>query len=152
MLRHKLQQFRRLPRSDRWLLLRIGLLVPLIEVCLRTFGFKRVVGWLRRIALTKKVVADPAMDVERHRSLVFLFHQELPFAGRCLARALGLWYLLQRRGIETDLRFGVKKQEGELAAHAWVEYCARPLTLDPEVQQHYAAFEEPIIRTAVAAS
>ena len=149
---HKLQQFRRLPGSDRWLLLRIGLLVPLIDVCVRAFGFKRVVGWLQRTAVAKKRTDSPAEEVERHRHLLFLFHQELPLDGRCLSHALTLWYLLKRSGIETDLRFGVRKQEGKLFAHAWVEYCSRPLTLDPEIRQSYATFKEPIIRTAATAS
>jgi len=152
MLRHKFLQFYRLSSSERRLLLRIGVVVPLIEVCLRTFGFKRVVRWLRRFAVTKELVGNPAADIERHRRLLFLFHQQAPFAGRCLAGALALWCLLQRLGIETELRFGVRKQEGQLLAHAWIEYGALPLTLDSEVPQYYAAHTEPIVHTALEAS
>jgi Transglutaminase-like superfamily len=149
-LGHKVQQFRRLPSSERWILLRLGLLVPLLEVCLRRFGFRRVVRWLRRFAVTKKLVPNPAADVERHRRLLFLFHQQVPVAGQCLAGALALWCLLQRRGIETELRFGVRKQEGQLLAHAWIEYGSLPLTLDPELPKYYAALADSIVHTAGA--
>ena len=39
----------------------------------------------------------------------------------CLSRSLTLWWLLRRRGIESQLRLGVRKGEQGLDAHAWVE-------------------------------
>jgi hypothetical protein len=41
---------------------------------------------------------------------------------RCLRRSLVIQSLLARRGIRTELRFGVRKDDGELSAHAWLEY------------------------------
>lgn len=152
ILWHKFRQFLRLSNAERLLLLRFGVMVPLIEVCLRTFGFKRVIGWLQPFAVAKKVVANPAATVEQYRRMLFLLHRQLPFVGRCLAGALALWCVLQRLGIETELRFGSRKQDGRLYAHAWLEYESQPLTLNPEVGQYYAAFAEPIVPAAVAAS
>jgi hypothetical protein len=39
----------------------------------------------------------------------------------CLRRSLVLWYLLRQEGIESDLRFGVRKEVGDIIGHAWVE-------------------------------
>jgi hypothetical protein len=39
----------------------------------------------------------------------------------CLPRSLTLWWLLRRRGIESELRLGVRKDGDSIVAHAWVE-------------------------------
>jgi Transglutaminase-like superfamily len=147
---HKLKQFLRLSGSDRSLLLRIAVLLPLIELGLRLVGFSRVLEQLRRFAIPRRSTDNPAAEAERHRRLLFLFHRQLPFFGRCLARAFTLWWLLQRRGVETEMRFGVRKQDGQLTAHAWIEHNSRPLTGDPEEPLHYAVFAEPILTTSLS--
>jgi hypothetical protein len=124
---HKFQQFRRLPRADRDLLLRIAFLVPLTEVALHAIGFKRVLACLRLLAVAKKPAMNHPAEVWRHTRCVLLFAEQSPFPGKCLARSLVLWYLLQRRGIQTELRFGVQRQAGQFLAHAWLEYDSQPL-------------------------
>lgn len=44
------------------------------------------------------------------------------FPGRatCLVRAVAGWLLLRRRGISSVVRFGVRRHEGALEAHAWL--------------------------------
>ena len=148
-MRHQLRQFRALPFADKQLLVSITLIVPMVEIGLREFGFKRVLRWLRHWSVVNDGQSNQLHEVQRHKRLLFLFHQQFPFAGRCLARSLTLWWLLQRRGIATDLRFGVRQQEGRFEAHAWVEYRGQPLTLDPKVQQHYVVFDVPIWPTAM---
>lgn len=55
----------------------------------------------------------------------------LPFEPTCLKQALILCRARRRRGLLSQLRIGVRKQEGLLAAHAWLEdEAGRPLT-DP---------------------
>ena len=39
----------------------------------------------------------------------------------CLQRSLVLWSLLERNGVESELRFGARKENGQIQAHAWVE-------------------------------
>jgi transglutaminase superfamily protein len=124
---HKIQQFWRLPRADRHLLLRIAFLVPLTEVALHVISFKSVLTLVRIFAVAKEPAINHSADVRRHARLVLLFGEHLPFAGKCLARSLVLWYLLQRRGIQSELRFGIQRQAGQLLAHAWIEYNSQPL-------------------------
>jgi hypothetical protein len=45
----------------------------------------------------------------------------LPLKPSCLAEALALRSMLARRGISSVLHFGVRREEGRLAAHAWLE-------------------------------
>ncbi|MDB4917220.1 MAG: hypothetical protein JWM95_4864 [Gemmatimonadetes bacterium] len=49
------------------------------------------------------------------------------FPGRalCLEQSLTLYYCLRRRGVDVDIRLGVRHTP--FAAHAWVEYQGAPL-------------------------
>ena len=40
----------------------------------------------------------------------------------CLRRSLTLQWLLARGGLDTTLQFGVRRENGSLQAHAWLEY------------------------------
>lgn len=62
--------------------------------------------------------------------------------GNCLKRSLTLWFLLRRRGINGDLRVGVRRHEGNFQAHAWVEYGDRVVNDLATIAQHYSVFEE----------
>jgi len=53
----------------------------------------------------------------------------------------GCW---RGRELPTQLRIGVRKDQGKLAAHAWVEYQGHAIG-EPEASHlHYAAFAEEI--------
>lgn len=64
--------------------------------------------------------------------------------GNCLTRSLYLQRLLARRGVPTDLHIGVQLSDGQLLAHAWVEYAGHPLNDAPDVAERYAPFERPL--------
>lgn len=51
-----------------------------------------------------------------------IVHLAPRFPGRttCLVRALAGWLMLRRRGIPAVVRFGVRLDDGKLAAHAWL--------------------------------
>ena len=144
-LHYKLRKFSTLPYSDQFLLIKIAVLVPLVECSLHLFGFKQVARALERFATADRAVANPAADVERHRRLLFVFHQQVPFAGKCLAGSLTLKFLLKRLNIDTELKFGLNKLDGKLVSHAWVEYNSRPLTLDQNVVSQYTPFANSIV-------
>lgn len=46
--------------------------------------------------------------------------RRLPWQNRCLARALALRLMLAWRGVACTIRFGVRKQDGGVRAHAWL--------------------------------
>lgn len=113
------------PRLDRaaWrdLLLAQWLLV-VAQLRLRTRAAGSLVGGGARAdspsvgrALDRATVERAAWAVDR----VVAFG---PLRARCLARAITLRQLLDRRGIdEAVVRVGVRKVEGRFDAHAWVE-------------------------------
>lgn len=144
---NKLRQFRALNKKDRKLFVKIAFITPFLEICLRFLGFNRLLNLLHNRIEGKVFYLSHTEEVERHKKLVFLFYNNFPFAGRCLARSLTLWFLLKRKGINTDLRFGMRKEDGKLKAHAWVEHHGKPITIDPEVQNSYKMFAETITPT-----
>lgn len=44
----------------------------------------------------------------------------LPFKTTCLVRAMAGWMMLRRRRVPAIVRFGVRVEAGQLAAHAWL--------------------------------
>lgn len=44
----------------------------------------------------------------------------MPFKTTCLVRAMAGWLMLRRRGMPGKVRFGVRMENGELKAHAWL--------------------------------
>ena len=141
----QLRKFFLLPFPDRYLLLKIALLVPLVEWGLRLFSFKRVVRTMERFANTQTLVTDPGAEAERHRRLLFVFQRHFPFMGKCLAGALTLRFLLKRLNLDTELKFGLNKLDGKLVSHAWLEYDSQPLALDQAVVSQYRPFANSIV-------
>jgi hypothetical protein len=64
------------------------------------------------------------------------------YRANCLKRALLIWTLLLRAGIQSTLVFGAKKENfNNLDAHAWVEINGEPIGESPNVREHYSVFE-----------
>jgi Transglutaminase-like superfamily len=66
-----------------------------------------------------------------------------PWRKTCLRRAAVLYHLLRRAGRPVELWLGVKRNDGALAAHAWLVRDGRPY-LEPDVE--IALAHEPIAR------
>ena len=67
-----------------------------------------------------------------------------PYQAKCLPQSLTLWWLLLRQGIESDLRFGARKEEGQMEAHVWVEFNGLPLNDTFDVDQRFKPFEQSV--------
>jgi hypothetical protein len=65
------------------------------------------------------------------------------YAMPCLPRALALRWLLARHGIAAELRIGVARRAGELAAHAWVEWRGRAVGERPGIADELRPLEAP---------
>ena len=56
-----------------------------------------------------------------------------------------LWYLLREQGITACLRIGVRKENEEFEAHAWVEHGGEALNQPEALHHHYAAFDQELL-------
>ena len=121
------------------------LLLPAVGAALRLLGFKRTRSLLEGLA---PLPPDPdQMDTALTNDTAFRIAQLVgiaahhgPYRATCLRQSLALWWLLRRRGIPAELRIGVHKDEGELQAHAWVDYKDKPVNDRQGMTTRYAAF------------
>ena len=114
-------RWRALPARERretWL---AAGLIPIAAASLRVVGAPRTLRSLARrprgaktgdVQATARAAARAVARAARHA----------PYRGNCLSQSIALMWLLGRRGIAADLRFGARRREGRLEAHAWVEH------------------------------
>ena len=64
----------------------------------------------------------------------------------CLTRAIALARILGERGVKADVRLGVRRIDGRLDAHAWVELDGRPVNDDEAHVRRYARLEPSAVK------
>lgn len=121
--------------------------MPLVTTSLKTVGFRRTQAWLA--FKTSRAFAPPIeqarAEVWRTTRLVGSARKWQILPGTCLSHSLVLWRLLQRQGIESDIRIGVRRgTSGEIEAHAWIEWNSEVLNDCADIAAHYAPFNGAI--------
>ena len=112
-------------RTGDWLVLGEAIATVLVvQAALHVAAFPRVLAWATHTG-RMPAAAWTAARVERVAWLVSLGGRVMRL--RCLTRSLALARVLGRRGIVTDVRIGVRTEDGALKAHAWVEWEGRAL-------------------------
>jgi hypothetical protein len=141
-LPRKLQRFRALSASEKKAFLGAMALHPLFWIGLHTLGYARLQHWVDRASSVRPTLDNTDLDQLLALGRVVNVAARHAFGpATCLSRSLVLRWLLQRRGIETQLRIGVRLAGGELDAHAWVEHAGVPLNDSADVGERYAAFD-----------
>lgn len=133
-------------REQRIFLLAL-ILTPAIALGLRLFGLRRVQNVLARgkpVIRAGATIGDDSRRAAEAARLVAAAARHGPYRASCLPVALALGWLLQRQGIRTQLRLGVRKAAARLEAHAWIEHQGVPLIDAPEIHDRFAAFEQII--------
>jgi hypothetical protein len=110
--------------SQRASLVAMMLALPSIAAALRLFGYQRTLQWLERVSshagsqpggsgefAAAQEVANLASIAGRHGAI----------KATCLRQSMLVYWLLRRRGLDPDIKLGVRKQDGVFDAHAWVE-------------------------------
>jgi Transglutaminase-like superfamily len=145
----KWRRFRMRPPEDRKLILRAALILPLTEIGLRLFGFRRWKELIEKFSLPARLPQSLPADLQREKALravraVRSVELHGPTNPNCLERSMTLWWLLRRAGVDGELHIGARKDGGRFEAHAWVEMGGQVLNDSAEVHQHYARFDAPI--------
>ena len=141
----KLRRFSALNDDAQKMFLRALVMLPIVSVSLKAFSFQATQTALQ--ILVSSPDPAPAPDVVKTRIAVTA--HMVNSAGRhgiarasCLAKSLTLWCLLGRQGIASQLRIGIRKEDGGFAAHAWVEREGVALNEPDDHHRHYAAFDK----------
>lgn len=121
-------------------MVRLALLLPAIDLLLRTIGFQRARAWLARwvpaSALMRTVDATSLAYARRMADLARAVGGRSPWRTTCLRQALAVWLLLRRRQLPAEVRIGVIAGQAPFQAHAWVELDG--VALDPLAAAHSA--------------
>jgi hypothetical protein len=117
-------------------------LLLVVDVALRVFGYARVMRVAQRIANShtqspKQTDASIADDVLRQIIGATALY---PGRSECLEQSVCAYLLLRRRGLPVLLRLGV--QPYPFAAHAWVELNGAPVTESNEVVSKFAVLPD----------
>ncbi|HEU5317226.1 MAG TPA: lasso peptide biosynthesis B2 protein [Chloroflexota bacterium] len=110
--------------ADRWLLAAALTDLMVTTAALRLVGFRRVLRHIERkppLLGPDVVTLDHARRARRHDRSIGAAARLPLVGGHCLQRSLALHRVLRRKGLPSELRIGVRRVDGRLAAHAWVE-------------------------------
>ena len=140
MLR-KWQKFQELSWAEKFLLAQALLLLPINVLGLRILGFRRWQSVLQRMITNQQtsiIEVTTAQDIAR----VVNSASAQFFRNVCLPRSTTLWWMLGRRGIASELRIGVRKEDNIFKAHAWLECQGIVLNDSAEVGTNFTPFAE----------
>lgn len=114
-------------------------------LALRLIGFRRWSGFLERRSIVVSANGNSSQLIEAKNitRLLSAIASHLFVRTNCLEQATVLCYVLRRRGIPSELRFGARKESAGLEAHAWVEHLGVPLNEDRGEHLHFLPFENP---------
>lgn len=132
----RLRKYLALSRTERAIVLRSLLLLPMAAARLRAQGMARTAAWLER---QRPRIAHEAESLAPQQIARLVHAAASVLRARCLSRSLVLSHLLRKRGIPNEVRLGVSKLAGgKLDAHAWVEFDGVPLNDGAGLSAHYA--------------
>jgi hypothetical protein len=113
---HKL---RSLSFSEVWFLVQAAAVVVGFDLAFRLFSSKTSLAVFERKAASDR--KQKGVNPQRMAWLVDVADRFALGKSSCLRQTAALAWLLRRRGIATNLRIGVAREEGRLMAHSWLE-------------------------------
>ena len=137
MMLHKLRAGLRLSRQERTILARAWARLLVADLLLRFLPLPRVQKLLAARPRRRggETATAPTLRVLRAVDVAARHHL---YPMHCLQRALVLQSMLGTYGVHTDLRLGVRREAGELRAHAWIEHQGQPLGESADVQREFS--------------
>ncbi len=144
MIFRKLRTFWNLDPLHRHLALEAMWLSPFIRVCFALLGVPRTRVLLARPAGRRSPLGSEPALIKAARRMQNASERNSGSGKTCLIRSLALQTILARRGVETDLRIGVRNKDGVMEGHAWLEHLGSPVNESPEVVATYKLFDHPM--------
>ena len=146
--------YRRLSAGDRRSLLLAMLLLPLVVLVHRGLGLRRAQAVLDAMTSNRAAICPGQSEPERVRlarwasHIVQIASRRCLLTPTCLQQSLFLRWWLARRGVAASLRIGVRKRDGMLEAHAWVEHLGQALNDAADGGERFAPFDSCFAATS----
>ncbi|MEH1906499.1 lasso peptide biosynthesis B2 protein [Nostoc sp.] len=133
----------KLSNKERSLFLQALVLLPLVALLLRLCGLQRTQAAL--MLWTESTSSEPSkVQVPLIKATAQMVQSAARYSKlwtNCLKKSLVLWYLLRCQGIAAQLQIGVRLEQGQFLAHAWVEYQGFVVGDYQDVKQHYTPLD-----------
>ena len=142
-MKAELRAFRALSREDRGSLARAWVYLLLADLALRILPVRRVGALLRLLGGRPGRGRRTEIPADRLAHLVGIAGRHHLHPMTCLPRSLALQALLRRYGIEAELRIGVRREAGEMRAHAWIEHAGRPVGEPADIELRFQPLRQP---------
>ncbi len=146
----RLARFLQLAGWERRVFLRALVLLPVSMVRIRRVGVRRALLAADGAGHRLPAGASHAVVARRVATLVALAARHGPFRASCLPVSVTLHRLLRERGIQSQLRVGVRKAGDRLEAHAWVERDGQALVDSQPSGERFMPFPRPIASASEA--
>jgi hypothetical protein len=137
-----LTRFRELTARDRRVFITALVLLPVAAAIVRVVRFTTVERWLAH-APKRYAGRDEAASARAVARMVVAAANRGPYKPACLPISVVLQWLLRRQGIDATLCLGVRRRDGRLDAHAWVEHRGQPLLDALAGHERLADFDRP---------
>lgn len=140
----RISQLRALSIEQWSVLLLSMLLLPLVALSLQVFGLNKTRAQMAKFTGATPLDTTPETEQlkiaqDTARMVVVAANHGL-YPANCLKRSLLIWWLLARRGIDVEVKIGVRKSQDGFQAHAWIEYGNMVL---PDLTHNQAKFRSP---------
>ena len=144
-MQKRFEQLKSLSLQEWRVLLASLILLPLTAFFLQLSGVKRtrkmMSCFLSSISTQQNKGESELQEARVVAHMVSVAARYSVYRASCLKQSLVLWWLLGRRGIDSEIRIGVQKElGGGLKAHAWVEYEGQPLSEPKDINKKFSAF------------
>ena len=139
----RLQGWKALPWPERALLSYLLIGLPLVSLSLHALDYKRtrrLVEWLTRHPSPGSASEVDVHNADRLAQLAAIAGHRGMVQATCLRQALLVYGMLRWRGLQPELKLGVRRENGAFAAHAWVELEGQRLA---QSGVEFATFDEP---------
>ncbi|MDH3316861.1 MAG: lasso peptide biosynthesis B2 protein [Gammaproteobacteria bacterium] len=142
------RKIRNLSRTEFLILAQAAALFPTVKLAQRWIRLDKLHARLRRLFGNGPKLSDDRrqpISADNVTRLVRVAARRGLVRPTCLQHALVLWTQLHRHGFEAAIRFGVRKNQEVLEAHAWVEIDGRILSDPADAGGQFLPFDRPVI-------
>lgn len=147
-MRRDIRKIRSLSRAEFLILAQAAALFPTVKLAQRWIRLDKLHALLRRLFGTGSTFSDQRrqrISADNISRLVRVAAARGLVQPSCLQHALVLWTLLDRHGFDAAIRFGVRKNQEVLEAHAWVEMDGQILRNPGDAGGKFLPFDRPVI-------
>lgn len=131
-----IRQFLRLSSEQKWFVARAIFILPMTYAGLQLLGYQRLFSFIQHFTIDRE--ARRPEEFRAYAQLLSAVARRCPLPMKCLGRSVTLCWLLRLEGIDASVHIGVRKDQHDLDAHAWVQ-CGDLIINDAEdVAERYA--------------